>query len=457
MTTLRTCAAFLRPAPLLLRRGGGGSVIAQQQQQQQQRAVWPTVMSAAPAAPVSSETAASSGGGPSSSGSSDGSGRPSSAGLSLELRVVAENPDLVKAHLRDRCASEDVVASVDALVKLSGERSVLIQAGDDARGSRKQLSADIGKLMKGGAGAEDEEVLAKKAEVETAAGAADAADEKLADVDAAIADAFDALPNLLDDAVPPGKGEDDNELVFEWGTDQRKVAAAEEAEAFAWHDDIAASFGGYKTEEAARLSGARFSVLGGEIARLERALVQFFLDRHSEENGYTEMAVPYIVGRSVLEGTGQLPKFEEDLFKVNHQVNGEDGFLIPTAEVPLTNLFRESILDHQQLPLSVTALTPCFRAEAGSYGKDVRGLMRQHQFHKVEMVKVTTPEESAAAHEEMTGHAEELLQLLGLPYRKMKLCSGDIGFGAKMCYDLEVSEWVGGWVGEWVSGWVAYH
>lgn len=396
--------------------------------------------------PTASNLAVSSGSS-GSDGDRDGSGhersalsRPSAAGLSLELRLISENPELVKAHLVDRCASEDVIASLEDLVALSSERNALIRAGDAARSVRKKLSGEIGKLMKEGEASDSDAVVAIKVEVEAATAEADAADAKLTRVDGAIATAFDCLPNLLDDRVPAGKGEEDNQVVLEWGTDRRKMASSngENINEFAWHDDIAASFGGYQVEEAARLSGARFSVLGGDIARLERALTQFFLDKHTEDNGYTEMAVPYIVGRSVLEGTGQLPKFEEDLFKVNHKVNGEDGFLIPTAEVPLTNLFRESILDHTSLPRSITALTPCFRAEAGSYGKDVRGLMRQHQFQKVEMVKVTTPEESGAAHEAMTAHAEELLQMLELPYRKLRLCSGDIGFGARMCYDLEV-------------------
>lgn len=285
-------------------------------------------------------------------------------------------------------------------------------------------------MMKAGKGDEVEEL---KKQVEVANSEADEAEKVLDGIEAQCGELLSALPNLLHDRTPTGKGEEENEVVSEWGAERRLLG-----EGFLWHDEIASKLGGWDPEAAAKLSGARFSVLKGPVARLERALVQFFLDTNVDANGYTEVAVPYIVGRSVLEGTGQLPKFEDDLFQVNHLVNGEDGFLIPTAEVPLTNLYREQILDAAVLPISLTALTPCFRAEAGSYGRDVKGLMRQHQFHKVEMVKITRPEDSDAAHEAMTQHAEGLLQALELPYRRMRLCSGDIGFSARMCYDLEV-------------------
>jgi seryl-tRNA synthetase len=232
--------------------------------------------------------------------------------------------------------------------------------------------------------------------------------------------------------VPEGNDDKDNHIVFSWNADARKIGSS-----FKWHDDIAVGLGGLNTESAAKISGARFSVLTGQVARLERALVQYFLDFHVSR-GYEEVSVPFIVSRSTLQGTGQLPKFEEDLFKVNHQVSGEDAFLIPTAEVPVTNLFRDQIVDEAKLPISMVCHSPCFRAEAGSYGRDTRGLLRQHQFQKVELVKICTPETSAAEHENMTGDAEALLQSLDLPYRKVLLCSGDIGFSARICYDLEV-------------------
>lgn len=196
------------------------------------------------------------------------------------------------------------------------------------------------------------------------------------------------------------------------------------------------------SEEAVSISGARFSALRGNIAKLERALSTFFLDLHTTQHGYTEIGtVPLIVSRSTLEGTSQLPKFEDDLFRItpeSHTCNGEDAFLIPTAEVPLTNLHRDAILSESELPIRYVALTPCFRAEAGSYGRDTRGLIRSHQFNKVEMIQIVHPTQSTTVHEELTRHAQNCLEALKLPYRKVRLCSGDIGFSARHCYDLEV-------------------
>lgn len=217
-----------------------------------------------------------------------------------------------------------------------------------------------------------------------------------------------------------------------WNEEKRKIG-----EGYLWHDEIASKLGGLDVDAAVRISGARFSVLKGSIARLERALINYFLDFHLS-NGYEEVSVPYIVSRSTLEGTGQLPKFEDDLFKVNHAVSGEDSFLIPTAEVPVTNLYRNQIIDNTVLPIQHVCCTPSFRAEAGSYGRDTRGLLRQHQFHKVELVKIVSPEMSTIEHEKMTNDAENILKSLDLPYRKVLLCSGDIGFSARICYDLEV-------------------
>lgn len=198
-------------------------------------------------------------------------------------------------------------------------------------------------------------------------------------------------------------------------------------------------------EAAARISGSRFSVLVGPVARLERALTQYFLDFHAKR-GYTEVSVPFIVSRSTLEGTGQLPKFEDDLFKVNHNVGGEEAFMIPTAEVPVTNLLRDQLLNATDLPIRLVCSSPSFRAEAGSAGRDTRGLLRQHQFQKVEMVRICTPETSQAEHEALVGDAEALLESLELPYRRLLLCSGDTGFAARICYDLEV----------WLPGQQAY-
>jgi seryl-tRNA synthetase len=251
------------------------------------------------------------------------------------------------------------------------------------------------------------------------------------------------IPNLLDDVVPDGVDETQNQIVSEWGDITALPTKLEWPDDFEpkWHDDIAAGLKGYHADAAVKMSGARFVALSGSIARLERALAMFFMDLHTTKHGYTEVSVPFVVARSALEGTSQLPKFQEDLFAItpsSHTCNGEDAFLIPTAEVPLTNMHADSILEETDLPISYVAWTPCFRAEAGSYGRDTRGLIRTHQFHKVELVKITTPDTSDEQHELLTTHAEACLQALELPYRKVRLCSGDIGFAARHCYDLEV-------------------
>jgi seryl-tRNA synthetase len=204
------------------------------------------------------------------------------------------------------------------------------------------------------------------------------------------------------------------------------------------HVTIGEGLGLLDFERAAKLSGTRFAVYKGGLAALERALVNWFIDVATRRNGYTELLVPYIVSRRTMTGTGQLPKFEQDLFKLSAPLNGQDAFLIPTAEVPVTNLHADEILSHEELPIAYCAFTPCFRAEAGSHGRDVRGLTRQHQFHKVELVRLSTPEQGAEQHEVLTRHAELLLEELGLPYRRMLLCSGDVGNGSAITYDLEV-------------------
>lgn len=347
----------------------------------------------------------------------------------FDQRLVAEQPDVVKHSLTMRREAQEQLTAVDRIGELTQQRSGFIQEGDDARSVRKKLSPQIGKLMKEG---NTEEADKLKAEVAKAASVASAADEKLAAIDEERSTLFNALPNLLDPRVTDGADESANEEVGSWGTEADLPAHSK------WHDEIATEFGGLDLEAAASLSGARFAVLRGSLARLERALINFFVDMHTEQHNYTEVNVPYIVGGAALHGTGQLPKFEEDLFKLKEQVNGRDSYLIPTAEVPVTNLHAGKILDESRLPISYVTFTPCFRAEAGSYGKDTRGLFRQHQFHKVELVKISTPEQSDKQHHMLVGHAEKCLQALELPYRKMRLCSGDIGFSARLCYDLEV-------------------
>lgn len=236
------------------------------------------------------------------------------------------------------------------------------------------------------------------------------------------------IPNLPHATVPNGRGETDNVEVRRWGEPRNFDFEPRD------HVDVGAAVGGMDFEVAAKLSGARFTVLSGPLARLHRALIQFMLDLHSGEHGYRETYVPYLVNSASLRGTGQLPKFEEDLFALRNQ----DFYLIPTAEVPVTNLVRDTIVEPAQLPMKLVAHTPCFRSEAGSYGKDTRGMIRQHQFEKVELVQIVRAEDSYIALEELTGHAEQVLRRLELPYRVMALCAGDMGFAAAKTYDLEV-------------------
>lgn len=238
-----------------------------------------------------------------------------------------------------------------------------------------------------------------------------------------------AIPNLPHESVPTGKGEEDNVEVRRWGTIRTLNFAAKD------HADIGEALGLLDFATATKITGSRFSVLKGNLARLQRALTQFMINLHSGEHGYQEVYVPYLVNAESLKGTGQLPKFEEDLFKLQ----GEKAlYLIPTAEVPVTNIARDEIIPAEQLPVKMVAHTPCFRSEAGSYGKDTRGLIRQHQFEKVELVQLVRPEDSYQALEELTSQAEKVLQLLGLPYRVMLLCGGDMGFSASKTYDIEV-------------------
>jgi len=266
---------------------------------------------------------------------------------------------------------------------------------------------------------------------------------RLAILQAEIADFLMGIPNLPDESVPNGKDETENQEVKRWG--QEPIFDFEIKD----HVDLGAPLG-LDFEVAAKISGARFAVLKGPIARLHRALAQFMLDTHTTQHGYQEIYTPYMVNAASMRGTGQLPKFEEDLFKVPRKMGGtqsveggeedrvENFYLIPTAEVPVTNLVRDEIVNADSLPMKYVAHTPCFRSEAGSYGRDVRGMIRQHQFDKVELVQIAKPQDSMQVLEELTGHAEKILELLELPYRKVLLCTGDMGFGSTKTYDLEV-------------------
>ena len=347
----------------------------------------------------------------------------------LDPRFVAENPDVVKDTLRRRFASEELMASVDEIVALSELRRDYIMEVDTLRAQRNTLSKQIGGLMRDG---KQEEAQQIKAQVATGAVQLKELEEKLSLLEEKLSGLNMRLPNLLHDDAHVGKTEDDNEVIRTFGT-IREFDFEPQA-----HVEVGEGLDILDMERAVKLSGARFAVLKGAGARLERALINFYLDLHVSEHGYTELMVPYIVQRSALEGTGQLPKFEDDLFKFSEPLNGGDAFLIPTAEVPITNLHAGEILEEADLPLQYVAFTPCFRAEAGSAGRDVRGILRQHQFHKVEMVWITTPEKAEENHQTLVGHAENCLNALELPFRTVRHCGGEVGFSAHKCYDLEV-------------------
>lgn len=255
------------------------------------------------------------------------------------------------------------------------------------------------------------------------------AETVLGDIQAQLNAMMAGIPNLLDDVVPQGQNEADNVEILRWGEKPKFSFAVKD------HVDLGAQLEGMDFELAAKIASARFVVLKGPLARLQRAIIQFMLDTHTEQHGYLETNVPFLVNADSLKGTGQLPKFAEDLFKVE---NDPPFYLIPTAEVPVTNIVRDMIVDSKHMPLKYVCHSPCFRSEAGAYGADVRGIIRQHQFEKVELVQIVEPENSAQALEELTGHAEAILQKLNLPYRKVLLCSGDTGFSSAMTYDLEV-------------------
>ena len=311
-----------------------------------------------------------------------------------------------------------------AYQKLDEQRKALQVETEALQNERNTSAKNIGKAKAGG---EDVEPLL--AAVKDLGDRLDASEAKLRGVQETLQGIELGLPNLLQDDVPTGKDETDNEEVRRWGEVPEFDFEPKD------HVDLGTSLGMLDFDAASRVSGSRFAVMRGPLARLHRAIIQFMLDVHTTENGYEETYVPYLVQANALTGTGQLPKFEEDLFKTD----GETPFyLIPTAEVPLTNLTRESILEADELPRRLAAHTPCFRSEAGSYGKDTRGMIRQHQFEKVELVHLVRPADSTEALEELTANAEMILQRLELPYRVVTLCSGDVGFACAKTYDLEV-------------------
>ncbi len=341
--------------------------------------------------------------------------------LMLDLGYVRANLAQVKERLGRRGA--DVAALLDGFEELDRTRRAAITQSESLKAERNQISAAVGERKRKGENAEElmDRTWSMKVEIERWGAEASVAEQQMQAV-------LQQIPNLPAESVPPGTSAEDNLEVRLWGTPRVFDFAPKP------HWELGEQLGILNFEQAAKISGARFAVYWDAGARLERALANFMLDLHTGTHGYCEVLPPYMVNEASLFGTGQLPKFKEDLF----HCEGSDHWMIPTAEVPLTNLYRDDILEEKQLPISVTAWTPCFRAEAGAYGKDVRGLVRQHQFQKVELVKFVTPEQSYAEHERLTAHAEAILQALELPYRVMNLCAGDLGFSAAKTYDLEV-------------------
>ncbi|VVD87723.1 serine--tRNA ligase [Pandoraea iniqua] len=346
----------------------------------------------------------------------------------LDIQLLRKDLDGVAARLKARGYTLDVAT----FAALEAERKQIQTQTEELQARRNALSKQVG--MKKGKG---EDASAEIAEVGGIADTLKASSVRLEEIQTRMSDVLLGVPNLPHESVPVGNDETQNVEVRRWGTPREFDFTPRD------HVDLGAKLG-LDFDAAAKLAGARFSVMKGGIARLHRALAQFMLDTHTGEHGYTETYVPYIVNAASMRGTGQLPKFEDDLFKVPRKVGGDDGerienfYLIPTAEVSLTNLVRDELLTNDALPMRMVAHTPCFRSEAGSYGKDTRGMIRQHQFDKVELVHVVRPEESYDTLEMLVGHAEAILKKLELPFRTIVLCTGDMGFGAAKTYDMEV-------------------
>lgn len=346
----------------------------------------------------------------------------------LDPQLVRQNLDFVAAQLGRR----GFLLNTSQLAELEAQRKQLQTETQQLQNERNTRSKAIGQAK-----ARGEDIEPLKAAVGELGQRLSAADEKLAQVQSALQDILLGIPNIPDETVPDGKNETDNVEIRRWGEPRTFKFEIKD------HSDLGEALGQLDFETAAKISGSRFVVMSGGLARLHRALIQFMLDLHTQEHGYTETYTPYMVNAESLRGTGQLPKFEADLFKVAHD---PDYYLIPTAEVPVTNIVRDVIIDADYMPRRFACHTPCFRSEAGSYGKDTRGLIRQHQFEKVELVQVVRPQDSREALESLTSHAEEVLKRLELPYRVMALCAGDMGFASTKTYDLEV----------WLPGQQAY-
>ena len=340
----------------------------------------------------------------------------------IDPKLLRNNIDVVNAALAKRGVQLDTAE----WAALENHRKAIQLKTEQLQSERNQGAKQVGQIKRNGGDAS--ELMARMQAVGDEMKAAEA---ELSALQQEIEQKALNIPNLPHESVPEGKDESANVEILTWGNPRQFDFEVKD------HTDLGEMMGGLEFEAATKITGSRFSVLKGPLARMQRAITQFMLDLHTTEHGYTEAYVPFLVNAESLRGTGQLPKFEEDLFKLQGE---KELYLIPTAEVPVTNLVRDEIIDADRLPLKYAAHTPCFRSEAGSYGRDTRGLIRQHQFEKVEMVQIVKAEHSLDALEELTGHAERVLQLLELPYRKVLLCGGDMGFGAIKTYDLEV--WV---------------
>src|SRR6202453_902972 len=342
----------------------------------------------------------------------------------LDLNFVRANLELVEEKLRAR--GLDPATLLGGFRELDRERRARITQAEGLQAQRNKLSQEVARSRK--AGADAAQVAAVMDQTRELKQETEEQERSAAQAEEAMRALLIAIPNLTQESVPLGKSEADNVEVLRWGQQPSFDFAPKP------HWELGESLGILDLARAAKISGARFAVYWGSGARLERALASFMLDIHTREHGYLEVLPPFLVNSDSLFGTGQLPKFTADLFKCE----GSDHWLIPTAEVPVTNLYRDEVLEEAQLPVSLVAYTPCFRSEAGSYGKDVRGIIRQHQFQKVELVKFARPDQSNEEHERLTGHAQAILQRLQLPYRKVLLCTGDMGASPAKTYDIEV-------------------
>ena len=345
----------------------------------------------------------------------------------LDIKALRADPEAVAVLLKKKGFDLDVAA----FSSLEERRKAIQIETETLQQSRNSVSKEIGAAMKAGDKALADELKEKTATLGDDLAAAKA---QLEEVQAQMDALLESIPNIPHESVPEGTSEDDNVEIRRWGEPRTFDFEVKD------HVDVGAALGMLDFEMAAKITGSRFAVMRSDLARLHRALIQFMLNTHIEEHGYSEIYVPYLVNAASLRGTGQLPKFEQDLFKVpvDKDSGNSDLYLIPTAEVPVTNIARDEILNDVDLHQKFVAHTPCFRSEAGSYGRDTRGMIRQHQFEKVELVHICRPDRSTEALEELIGHAETILQKLNLPYRTVVLCGGDLGFSAHKTYDIEV-------------------